>query len=147
MKRYHVISPDGFPIRRDPFPSIKQAAQYTRKWCEAFKHQGYYLTGGRDRIPADELVNHLRLVPANKFWAVEEPSTRFEKLVGQGRVGVRAQGEQAETPQPISERSLATVRAAVRERWEAEQQTRLKKTITPQSPAKTKHLKPEEPEF
>jgi hypothetical protein len=126
MKKYHVISPDGFPIRPDPFTSIKQAAEYTRKWCEAFKQQGYYLTGGRQKIPADELVNHLRMVPANKLYAIEEHTISMR--------------------QPISERSLATVRTAVREQWEQEQQAGRNEASTPQSPAKSKCLKPDEPE-
>jgi len=46
----------------------------------------------------------------------------------------------------VSERSLATVRTAVREQWEQEQQAGRNETSTPKSPAKGKCLKPDGPE-
>ena len=71
-------------------------------------------------------MNHLRMVPANKLYAIEEHTISMR--------------------QPISERSLATVRTAVREQWEQEQQAGRNEVSTPQSPAKSKCLKPDEPE-
>ena len=48
--------------------------------------------------------------------------------------------------QPISERSLATVRAAVHEEWEREQQAERKESALPQTLAKAKDRLPDEPE-
>ena len=139
MKKYHVISPDGFPIRADAFSDFQQAVEYTRQWSEAFQQQGYYLTSGRQKIPADDLVNHLRLVPANKLHAPDQNGMTMEKLAGRGF-------HNKVERQPISERSLATVRAAVREEWEREQQAERKESITPQTLAKVKDRQPDEPE-
>jgi hypothetical protein len=45
---------------------------------------------------------------------------------------------------PISQRSAETVRTAVREQWEVDQQS--KRTVKPPTPSKSKSRKPPEPE-
>ena len=60
--KYHILSPDGFPISREPFASQQAAEDYSARWCEALKQQGYYSTADRQRIPADTLPGHLHIV-------------------------------------------------------------------------------------
>jgi hypothetical protein len=65
-KKYHVISPDGFPITHEPFKSRRAALKFIPQWCERFQHQGYYSTSGRERIPLEELPDYLSILPADE---------------------------------------------------------------------------------
>ena len=66
IQKYHVVSPDGFPITPEPFKSEKEALDYIPLWCQRFKRQGYY-AGVRFKIPVKELPDYLEIVPAEKF--------------------------------------------------------------------------------
>lgn len=65
IKKYHVLSPDGFPITHEPFASERAAMKYIPQWCEQYQRQGYYSTSGRGRIALEELPDFLRIVPAD----------------------------------------------------------------------------------
>jgi hypothetical protein len=65
QEKYHVISPDGFPITPEPFPSKSAAEAYMEGWCAQFKHQGYY-AGVNGRIPLAELPGRLVVVPESQ---------------------------------------------------------------------------------
>lgn len=61
MTKYHVLSPDGFPITLEPFNSKAEALAYIPRWCHRFKHQGYYSAVG-GRIPLSALPHRLMVV-------------------------------------------------------------------------------------
>jgi hypothetical protein len=66
-KLYDVLSPDGFPITCESFPSKKAALAAVPLWCSRFERQGYYSTSNREQIPLDELPRCLEIVPAIGF--------------------------------------------------------------------------------
>jgi len=57
--KFHVLSPDGLPIRQRPFSSDKAAEDFIRKWCERYELQGYYSTAVGERIPVKDLPTRL----------------------------------------------------------------------------------------
>lgn len=65
-KKYYVISPDGFPISREPFKSKRAAMKAVPEWCKQYERQGYYSTSNRDRIPLEELPDCVGVVPADE---------------------------------------------------------------------------------
>jgi hypothetical protein len=82
--KYHVISPDGLPLTPVAFASKKDAEEFIPKWCERFKAQGYYAAVG-ERIPLDELVDRLAIVPeAEYIRAVEQAAKQRHQERGRG---------------------------------------------------------------
>jgi hypothetical protein len=59
MKKYQVLSPDGFTIEFDkPFyRSMKKAKEAFVKWRNRYEVQGYY-SSNIGRIPLNELENY-----------------------------------------------------------------------------------------
>lgn len=60
MKKYQVLSPDGFTIEFDKwtYPSMKKAKEAFLKWSKGFIGQGYYSSSRFGRIPLNELENY-----------------------------------------------------------------------------------------
>lgn len=59
MKKYVVLSPDGFTIEinRPYYSSKKKALEAFNKWKERYEHQGYY-SSNNGRIPIKDLEYH-----------------------------------------------------------------------------------------
>lgn len=70
LKKYHVLSPDGFPITHEPFKSKTAAREYIPRWCERFQAQGYYSTASRDQIALADLPDYLEIVPAQNIFGL-----------------------------------------------------------------------------
>lgn len=113
--KYHILSPDGFPISAEPFASQKEAEDFIPKWCERYQEQGHYTTADRERIPVGELPDHVKVVLESEY---REKGTDAEDSMKRLGHHLRAGWEK----QPVdSERSLSTIREAVREQWKKEQ--------------------------
>ena len=68
MKRnkFVVISPDGFPIRRERFYySEKTALKDFNKWVKGYEFQGYYSSVNYGRIPLNELNQYCQIKQIN----------------------------------------------------------------------------------
>jgi len=65
-KKYHVLSPDGFPISHEPFKSRRAAMKAIPEWCKRYELQGYYSTSDRQRISLEDLPYCLEIVLADK---------------------------------------------------------------------------------
>jgi hypothetical protein len=59
MKKYQVISPDGFTIEfQNPYyRSMKKAKEAFMNWIRRYEVQGYY-SSNNQRIPLNELENY-----------------------------------------------------------------------------------------
>lgn len=59
MKKYQVLSPDGFTIEFDKwtYPTKKEMMKSFQKWKERYEVQGYY-SSNNGRIPLNELEEH-----------------------------------------------------------------------------------------
>ena len=63
MKKYNVLSPDGFPIHfSKTYKTIKEAKNAIQEWKKRYEFQGYY-SSNRGRIPLNELENYCEIVP------------------------------------------------------------------------------------
>jgi len=63
---YLLLSPDGFPIRRDTiYDNPQQALDDFIEWKKTYEQQGYYSNARRERIPLKELDDHCRLIKIN----------------------------------------------------------------------------------
>ena len=63
MKRFDVISPDGFSIHfSDTYKSVKEAKEAFEQWKKRYEMQGYYSSTNYGRIPLDELKDYCRIV-------------------------------------------------------------------------------------
>lgn len=63
MKRFDVISPDGFSIHfSDTYKSVKEAKKAFEQWKKRYEMQGYYSSTNYGRIPLDELKDYCRIV-------------------------------------------------------------------------------------
>ena len=60
MKKYQVLSPDGFTIEFDKwyYRSMKKAVEAFNNWRDRFNNQGYYSSVKYGRIPLDDLHNY-----------------------------------------------------------------------------------------
>lgn len=60
MKKYQVLSPDGFTIEFDKwyYRSMKKAKEAFENWKQRFEQQGYYSSSRYGRIPLNELENY-----------------------------------------------------------------------------------------
>lgn len=62
MKKYDIISPDGFAISRDEtYESPEKAGEALDKWVQNYASQGYYASN-HGRIPIEQLALHCRLI-------------------------------------------------------------------------------------
>jgi hypothetical protein len=62
LKRFRIISPDGFDIRRDKFYlSIKEAKQDLKEWIKGFRRQGYY-SSMNGHIALADLANNCQII-------------------------------------------------------------------------------------
>jgi hypothetical protein len=70
--RYVVISPDGFPLRPEPFATKREAEEFVSLWCKQYERQGYYaaISG---KIPVEELADHIRMCSEDEFAAEPLP--------------------------------------------------------------------------
>lgn len=139
-QKYHVLSPDGFPVRPEPFPSEKEAHDFIPKWCERYQEQGHYTTADRERIPADELSGRVKIVPESEYAEKGNDAEDSMKRLGhQLRTGWEKQ--------PVdSEKSLSTVREAVREQWKKEQEQDRAQPAKEPEQDKDRQREPDEPE-
>lgn len=140
QEKLNVLSPDGFPISPQPFASEQEAEKFIPQWVERYKEQGYYLTADRQRIPVEELSNHLEIVGQGDETDIAEG--KMQKLGHHVRLGWEKQ--------PIdSEKNKAAVHGAIREQWQKERQEELDKPATPTEPdqdkAKGREIEPPEP--
>ena len=78
--RYHVISPDGFPITPEPFTSRQKAAACIPTFCNHLKFQGYYKAVDR-RISLKELPKYLLIAPEDMAAQFALNEQRLEKLL------------------------------------------------------------------
>ena len=68
MKKYQVLSPDGFTISHSVshYRSLKQAKQALTDWIQNFRHQGYYsqtcYNGYRRQISLTELPDYCQII-------------------------------------------------------------------------------------
>jgi Ca2+-binding EF-hand superfamily protein len=63
MKKYNVLSPDGFPIHfSKTYKTIKEAKNAIQEWKKRYEFQGYY-SSNRGRIDLNELENYCEIVP------------------------------------------------------------------------------------
>lgn len=61
---YVVLSPDGFPIRRDKtYKTREEALKDMNEWMKNYERQGYYSSVDWGRIPLNELNYYIRIVP------------------------------------------------------------------------------------
>ena len=64
LKRYRVLSPDGFDIERDKIYKDKtEALDALEKFCERYTIQGYYSMSDRTRISLSEIKNYCEIKP------------------------------------------------------------------------------------
>ena len=50
-KEFTVLSPDGFPIGMDNYPTEEAAKEALYEWVKRYEHQGYYSTyAGLERV-------------------------------------------------------------------------------------------------
>jgi len=64
MKKYDVLSPDGFPIHfSKTYKTIKEAKNAIQEWKKGYERQGYYSSTNHGRIPLNELENYCEIVP------------------------------------------------------------------------------------
>jgi hypothetical protein len=54
MKKYIIISPDGFPIDFEEYKTKKEAIIALKNWCKKYEKQGYY-SSNNGQIPLNEL--------------------------------------------------------------------------------------------
>lgn len=63
VKKWDVISPDGFSIHfSDVYDTKEQAQEAFNKWKENYTAQGYYSSSQYGRILLNELENHCRYI-------------------------------------------------------------------------------------
>ena len=62
MIAYDVLSPDGFSIGHDCYPTRRAAKSALTKWVKRYEWQGFYSTSRWERIPLDELANRCQIV-------------------------------------------------------------------------------------
>ena len=139
--KFNVLSPDGFPISREPFNSQKEAEAAIPQWCERYQEQGYYSTADRERIPVKDLPNHVQVVPEEKTLdAQADLDAKFKKLGHHVRLG----WEKAEID---TDKNIATAKGAVKEQWQKErEEAKTKPAPTEPDRAKDKEIEPPEPE-
>jgi hypothetical protein len=70
--RYHVISPDGIPVTREPFRSREAAKAYIPSFCRQFKEQ----------------PQHLLIAPEGMVGQLALNSHALEALIGEARTHV-----------------------------------------------------------
>lgn len=60
MKKYQVLSPDGFTIEFDKvfYRSMKKAKEAFMNWIRRYEVQGYYSSNNYGRIPLNELETY-----------------------------------------------------------------------------------------
>lgn len=64
--KFVVLSPDGFPIRRDKFYySHKTAIKDLNEWMKGYEVQGYYSSVQWGRIPLNELNYYCQIKQIN----------------------------------------------------------------------------------
>lgn len=65
-KEYNILSPDGFPISPENFPTPEKAWEYfNNKWMPGYKAQGYYSTidnNVRIEIAPQFIKNYCKLI-------------------------------------------------------------------------------------
>lgn len=63
MKKFDVISPDGFSIHfSDTYSSKKEARKAFEDWKKRYEMQGYYSSTNYGRIPLNELENYCKII-------------------------------------------------------------------------------------
>ena len=142
--KFNVLSPDGFPISREPFKSQQEAEEAIPKWCERYEQQGYYSTSSRERIPVAELPQHLEIVSNQPPMSQEAALDQDLKKLGHH---VRLGWEKQEID---TDKNIATAKDAVKEQWQKERTENLAKPPAPSEPeankTKGKDIEPPEPD-
>jgi hypothetical protein len=141
QQKFNVLSPDGFPISREPFTSQKEAEAAIPKWCEQYQEQGYYSTADRERIPVKELPNHVKVIPESETPSPEASlDAKFKKLGHHVRLGWEKQ-------EIDTDKNIATAKGAVKEQWQKErEEAKAKPAPKPPEPDKGKEIEPPEPD-
>jgi hypothetical protein len=63
MKKFDVISPDGFSIHfSDTYKTKKEARKAFEEWKKRYEMQGYYSSTNYGRIPLNELENYCKII-------------------------------------------------------------------------------------
>jgi hypothetical protein len=140
-EKFNVLSPDGFPISREPFNSEKEAQAAIPKWCEQYQEQGHYTTADRERIPVNDLPNHVKVVSVTETPTQEAAlDAKFKKLGHHVRLGWEKQ-------EIDTDKNIATAKAAVKEQWQKErEETKAKPAPKPPEADKGKDIEPPEPD-
>lgn len=64
--KFIVLSPDGFPIRREKkYYSEKSALKDLDEWVKNYEFQGYYSSVNFGRIPLNEIKNYCQIKQLN----------------------------------------------------------------------------------
>ncbi|HWY35602.1 MAG TPA: hypothetical protein VNX68_13225 [Nitrosopumilaceae archaeon] len=64
VRKYNVISPDGFAIHfSDTYTSKKKAMEAFETWKKRYEPQGYYSSSKFGRIPLEELGEYCDIIP------------------------------------------------------------------------------------
>ena len=62
MSKFIVLSPDGFPIRREKTYRKKETAlKDLNEWVRNYARQGYYSSVNFGRIPYEDITNYCQI--------------------------------------------------------------------------------------
>jgi hypothetical protein len=62
MKKYDVLSPDGFSIQLTETYKTKAEATYAfKQWLKRYEKQGYYSSVNYGRIPLNEVIRYCQI--------------------------------------------------------------------------------------
>lgn len=54
-----VVGPDGLALLPEPHENLQEAVRFTAAWVQRYVGPGYYVDTRRNRIPVEELGDHL----------------------------------------------------------------------------------------
>jgi hypothetical protein len=62
MKKYRILSPDGFDIERDRTYKESELEQAGKDFIARYKAQGYYSNMNREHIELDDLLDECQII-------------------------------------------------------------------------------------
>jgi hypothetical protein len=62
MKKYRILSPDGFDIEMDRTYKQSELYQAGQDFLARYKARGYYSTGNREHIALDDLLENCEII-------------------------------------------------------------------------------------
>lgn len=66
MKRFDIISPDGFPIDREATYTEEEIPKAIKEFTERYKSQGYYSSTNYGIIPLEDLKAYCTIKKINE---------------------------------------------------------------------------------